>query len=413
MGKVIFLDIDGVLNSNFWNADHQMEISDGKYIDNEKVKLLSGLVKKSGASIILHSGWRFWFGKDLRPLRKEAGYLADLLEKEGMSIAGMTPDLTTEEIRKTKKFSKVKADEILMWLKDHPDTERWVVLDDLELHNDEIRKYQVMTDPEHGLTEKDVENTLGILGGNMAKQNIYDTDIFFDSFKGIRSDEINFNDLIETPIITAMLPDLKGKRVLDIGCGMGQHAMQYAKMGACSVMGIDISEKMLSFAKEHNSSEIIEYKRLAFEELDTLKEKYDVITSSLAFDYVEDFGKLMKDIYNRLDESGFCVFSMSHPISTAWDGVYDRYTRTENGERLYANLHNYGIEGIRRVHWVVDDYELYHRTVSTLINSIVSAGLTIEECQESKISAELMNKYPDKFGGILHHPDFIFFRCRK
>ena len=163
MGKVIFLDIDGVLNSNFWNADHQREISDGKYIDTEKVKLLSKLVKKAEADIILHSGWRFWFGSDLKPMRQEAGYLADLLEKEGMVVAGMTPDLTTEEIRKTRKFSKVKADEILMWLKNHPETERWVVIDDLELHNDEIAKKQVKTDPEQGLTEEDVARALGIL----------------------------------------------------------------------------------------------------------------------------------------------------------------------------------------------------------------------------------------------------------
>lgn len=163
MGKVIFLDIDGVLNSNFWNTDHQREISDGKYIDTDKVKLLSELVKKSGASIILHSGWRFWFGSDLKPLRPEAAYLTSLLEKEGMAVAGMTPDLTTEEIRRTKKFSKVKADEILTWLKDHPETEKWVVLDDLELHNDDIAKCQVMTDPEQGLTESDVEKALGVL----------------------------------------------------------------------------------------------------------------------------------------------------------------------------------------------------------------------------------------------------------
>lgn len=163
MGKVIFLDIDGVLNSNFWNTDHQREISDGKYIDTDKVKLLSELVKKSGASIILHSGWRFWFGSDLKPLRSEAAYLTSLLEKEGMAVAGMTPDLTTEEIRRTKKFSKVKADEILTWLKDHPETEKWVVLDDLELHNDDIAKCQVMIDPEQGLTESDVEKALGVL----------------------------------------------------------------------------------------------------------------------------------------------------------------------------------------------------------------------------------------------------------
>ena len=163
MGKVIFLDIDGVLNSNFWNADHQREISDGKYIDTEKVKLLSELVKKSGASIILHSGWRFWFDKDAQPTRLEAVYLTSLLEKEGMTIEGMTPDLMTEEIRKAKRFSAVKADEILAWLKDHPDTERWVVLDDLELHNSDVAKYQIMTDPEQGITEEDVEKALKML----------------------------------------------------------------------------------------------------------------------------------------------------------------------------------------------------------------------------------------------------------
>lgn len=95
MSKVIFLDIDGVLNSNFWNVDHQKEISDGKYIDTEKVKLLAKLVKRSDASIILHSGWRFWFDSDLKPMRPEARYLESLLGNEGISVAGMTPDHTT------------------------------------------------------------------------------------------------------------------------------------------------------------------------------------------------------------------------------------------------------------------------------------------------------------------------------
>ena len=95
---------------------------------------------------------------------------------------------------------------------------------------------------------------------------------------------------------------------------------------------------------------------LTHEELDDLEEKFDVITSSLAFDYVENFERLMKQIYSHLNENGKCVFSMSHPISTAYDGTFDRYTRTETGERLYANLRNYGIEGKRVIHWVVDEY---------------------------------------------------------
>ena len=102
----------------------------------------------------------------------------------------------------------------------------------------------------------------------MSKQNIYDNEIFFENFKRLRGEELNFNDVIETPIILGMMPDLMDKKVLDIGCGMGQHAMQYIKMGAKSVLGIDISEKMLAFAKENNSAENIIYRRLAFEDLD-------------------------------------------------------------------------------------------------------------------------------------------------
>lgn len=84
----------------------------------------------------------------------------------------------------------------------------------------------------------------------MLKQNIYDNDLFYENFEKIRSEEINFNDVIETPIILGMIPELCEKKVLDIGCGMGQHALQYSKKGALSVLGIDISEKNVSICKK-------------------------------------------------------------------------------------------------------------------------------------------------------------------
>ena len=97
----------------------------------------------------------------------------------------------------------------------------------------------------------------------MAKQNIYDNDIFFENFKQIRSNEINLNDCIETPILFTLLPQLRGKTVLDIGCGMGEHAKQYADMGAKTVLGMDISEKMLEYAKEYFNGENITYQQMA------------------------------------------------------------------------------------------------------------------------------------------------------
>ena len=164
MGKVIFLDIDGVLNSNFWNDGHQKEISDGTLIDQEKVMLLAKLIRRTDAKIILHSGWRFWFDGEGKPLRREAERLVKMLAGEGLKISGMTPDLTTEEIRETKKFSLVKADEILLWLELHQEISGWVVLDDLALHNDVVAVHQVKPDQRIGLTLEDVAEAERILG---------------------------------------------------------------------------------------------------------------------------------------------------------------------------------------------------------------------------------------------------------
>lgn len=156
MTKVIFLDIDGVLNSNFWNDTHQREISDGTLIDSEKIKLLSELVRRTGAGIVLHSGWKYWFDSNLEPLRTESMRLKTLLLQEGLAINSVTPDHATEEIKRNKRFSLIKAEEILAWLDDHIEVTQWVVIDDLDLHNAEVAKHQLKTDPQTGLTINDV-----------------------------------------------------------------------------------------------------------------------------------------------------------------------------------------------------------------------------------------------------------------
>lgn len=51
----------------------------------------------------------------------------------------------------------------------------------------------------------------------MAKQNIYDNETFFEGYKELRYREVNANVLFEIPTLLSLLPDLKGKRVLDLG----------------------------------------------------------------------------------------------------------------------------------------------------------------------------------------------------
>lgn len=163
MMRVLFLDIDGVLNSETWNAAHPVEIAQGILIDRAAVGLLARLVQETKAQIILHSGWRMWFDAQLRPLRREAEILVRLFSENGISIADRTPDLTTEEIRQSRRFSLVKGEEIMAWLAGRSDVEAWVVLDDLALPGEQLRLHQVQTDPALGLALQDIEKAKQLL----------------------------------------------------------------------------------------------------------------------------------------------------------------------------------------------------------------------------------------------------------
>lgn len=171
MCNIIFLDIDGVLNSDKWRYEHEKEIKEGILIDAEKIHLLGQLVENTDAKIVLHSGWKFWFDMEMMPLRKEAGIFLRLLREEGIYIEDCTPDLTTEEIRETKKFSLVKADEILKWLSEHTEVKNWVVLDDLDLNHIEIAKHQIRTNGSIGLTWENIIQAEKMLLGNFQSKN--------------------------------------------------------------------------------------------------------------------------------------------------------------------------------------------------------------------------------------------------
>ena len=78
----------------------------------------------------------------------------------------------------------------------------------------------------------------------MSKQNIFDNETFFEGYKALRDNDINYNDLLEQPAMAKMLPDLNSKSVFDLGCGYGHNCLDFVGRGAARVVGIDISEKM-------------------------------------------------------------------------------------------------------------------------------------------------------------------------
>lgn len=130
-----------------------------------------------------------------------------------------------------------------------------------------------------------------------------------------------------------------------MGCGFGWHCQYAIEHGAKEVIGIDISEKML-FEAQKRTNKKIKYFRIPIEDIDFPKDSFDVVISSLAFHYLVFFEDVVKKVKDLLVVGGNFVFSVEHPIFTAYgsqDWYYD-----ESGEILHFPVDNYFFEGERK-----------------------------------------------------------------
>ncbi|MBR1533622.1 MAG: class I SAM-dependent methyltransferase [Ruminococcus sp.] len=245
----------------------------------------------------------------------------------------------------------------------------------------------------------------------MVKQNIYDNEIFFNGYSKIRENENNANNMFEKPALFSLLPTLKNKTVLDLGCGYGEHCIHFVEEGAKRVVGIDISQKMLAIAKAENAHQNISYLNMPMEDIGELQERFDIVVSSLAFHYVEDFKALINNIYRLLNDGGVLAFSQEHPINTCFsDG--SRWTKNKNGKKLFANISNYSVDGERDSTWFVERVKKYHRTFSTIINTLIEAGFQINKLIEPVPTPEILKEHPE-YNDLLHKPDFLLIKATK
>ena len=245
----------------------------------------------------------------------------------------------------------------------------------------------------------------------MSKQNIYDNETFFAGYKGIRDNKNNENNLFEIPTLFSLLPNLNDKTILDLGCGFGEHCKEFVNLGAKKVVGIDISKKMLEVARKENSDERIAYLEMAMEDIDSVEDSFDVVVSSLAFHYIKDFSSIVKAINRKLNSNGVFVFSQETPLSTCHSSG-SRWTKDENGKKIYLNLYNYGIEGERESSWFVDGVKKYHRMFSTIINSLVENGFAIDKMVEPIPDDKMLKEHPEYYD-LLLKPDFLIVKCHK
>ena len=210
-------------------------------------------------------------------------------------------------------------------------------------------------------------------------QNIYDDPEFFERYSRLPRSVEGLDGAPEWPALRALLPDLAGTKVLDLGCGFGWFCRWARAQGAAEVLGLDVSEKMLARARADTSDAAITYLRADLERLALSAASFDLIYSSLALHYVEHLRALLAEVHRALVPGGRFVFSAEHPVFTA--PTKPGWSLDPSGRKSWA-LDAYLEEGPRSTDWLTAGVIKQHRTLATYLNMLLTIGFALAHIEE-------------------------------
>ncbi|KAJ5163876.1 uncharacterized protein N7500_005706 [Penicillium coprophilum] len=277
-------------------------------------------------------------------------------------------------------------------------------------------------------------------------QNIYDNPEFFIAYANLPRSQHGLPAAPEWPILEEMILNpkssftgpigspLKGSRILDLGCGYGWFIRWAREKGAGYIKGIDISQNMIERAKEFEAeinrqtkdsvTATMSATEVTFEihDLEILnlshqpeQELYDLVYSSLAFHYIEDFVRLLREIHGCLkkggghEQRGRLIFSVEHPVGTALvnPGPGFKVIQEAGKDMIVWPLNSYSSEGLRLSNWLgAEGVRKYHRTVETYVTALLENGFVLTGLKDWSPSKRDVEGQPE-WRAEGHRPYFL------
>ncbi len=228
-----------------------------------------------------------------------------------------------------------------------------------------------------------------------------------------------YHSYYEKPAMYSLLPDLKSKTVLSVGCGSGEDSMYLKRQGAEKSVGIDLIDELVTIAK--NSYPECEFSVMDMQKLNFPDNSFDFAYSSLAIHYVEDWNKVFKEVYRVIKPNSSFLFSCGHPVRFSMDrGVAEEghsikklevNKKEETGELTITG--DYLIK--RKVTDALgkNTANTWTMPISDIATSATSAGFLIQQIVEPRPLESLKEVEPNTYHRLSKIPEFLIFKLIK
>ena len=209
-----------------------------------------------------------------------------------------------------------------------------------------------------------------------------------------------WNAYYERPAILKLAGNIAGLEVLDAGCGGGLHA-QALVAGGATVTGFDSSQAMLAIARRRLGAEARLVDADLAEPLPFPSAHYDLVLSSLALHYLEDWSAPLGEFARVLKPGGRLVFSTHHPTMDHEVAGGDNYFATYAFDDQWTK----GGQTMTMRFW--------HRPLGAMVAALCEAGFAIYDVVEPLPLPEAEKLFPEAYERLSTKPHFIFFSARK
>jgi len=219
--------------------------------------------------------------------------------------------------------------------------------------------------------------------------------------------------LIEVPYIFKLIGDVRGKKILDAGCGGGFYSLWLSEKGA-KVLGIDGSKEMIKIAKRKASRKRLDAKFVVgdISDLKIEDDVFDLVLSTLVLMDVKELDKAASELVRVAKNRGDIIVSIQHPILTASD--WER----KSGQKLFRKMDNYFVERELEATWENEkkdpvSFMYYHRSLQAYIQPFLERGCVLTNFIEPYPYKMYKILNPREYEDTRRIPHFIIFKFRK